>query len=107
MLKIYFLYCLLFLSFFIQAQVLDPSTINSAGGKINIASTLNQVNNNWMLDWTLCEPFAIQTWCSKNKIRLTDAEIDFLSKNKFMSKDIDGKSLLKKFRAVFEEDKAE
>jgi len=68
MLKIYFLYCLLFLSFFIQAQVLDPSTINSAGGKINIASTLNQANNNWMLDWTLCEPFAIQTWCSKNKI---------------------------------------
>jgi len=68
MLKIYFLYCLLFLSFFIQAQVLDPSTINSAGGKIEIASTLNQANNNWMLDWTLCEPFAIQTWCSKNKI---------------------------------------
>jgi len=68
MLKIYFLYCLLFLSFFIQAQVLDPSTINSAGGKINIASTLNQANNNWILDWTLCEPFAIQTWCSKNKI---------------------------------------
>lgn len=68
MLKIYFLSCLLILCFFIQAQILDPSIINSAGGKINITSRLNQANNNWMLDWSLCEPFAIQTWCSKNKI---------------------------------------
>jgi hypothetical protein len=51
-----------------QAQVLDPSIINSAGGKIEITSRTNQVNNNWMLDWSLGEPFAIQNWCSKNKI---------------------------------------
>ena len=68
MLKIYFLCCLLLLSFCIQAQVLDPSIINSAGGKIDITSRTNQVNNNWMLDWSLGEPFAIQNWCSKNKI---------------------------------------
>ena len=68
MLKIFFLSCLLCIPFFTQAQVLDPTTINSAGGKLEIASTTNQSNNNWLLDWTLCEPFAIQTWCSKNKI---------------------------------------
>jgi hypothetical protein len=51
-----------------HAQVLDPSIINTAGGKIDIASTTNQANNNWMFDWSLGEPFAIQNWCSKNKI---------------------------------------
>ena len=51
-----------------QAQVLDPSVINTAGGTIDIASTTNQANNNWILDWSLGEPFAIQNWCSKNKI---------------------------------------
>ena len=51
-----------------QAQVLDPSIINTAGGNIDIASTTNQANNNWMFDWSLGEPFAIQNWCSKNKI---------------------------------------
>lgn len=51
-----------------HAQVLDPSIINTAGGNIDIASTKNQANNNWMFDWSLGEPFAIQNWCSKNKI---------------------------------------
>lgn len=68
MLKIYFLCCLLYVPFFMQAQVLDPSIINTAGGKMDIASRTNQANNNWMLDWSLGEPFAIQNWCSKNKI---------------------------------------
>ena len=68
MLKIYFLCLLLSVSFSVQAQVLDPSIINSAGGKMDIASTLNKANNNWMLDWSLGEPFVIQNWCSKNKI---------------------------------------
>ena len=68
MLKIYFICSLLSVPFFIQAQVLDPSIINTAGGKIDIASRTNQANNNWMLDWSLGEPFAIQNWCSKNKI---------------------------------------
>jgi len=68
MLKIFFLSCLLCIPFFIQAQELDPTTINSAGGKLEIASTTNQSNNNWLLDWSLGEPFTIQTWCSKNKI---------------------------------------
>ena len=51
-----------------QAQVIDPSIINSAGGKMDITSRTNQANNNWMFDWSLGEPFAIQNWCSKNKI---------------------------------------
>ena len=68
MLKIYFLSCLLLLCFFIQAQVLDPSIINTAGGNINIESKTNQVKNNWMLDWSLGEPFAIQNGYLKNKI---------------------------------------
>jgi hypothetical protein len=68
MLKIYCLCCLQLLSFCIQAQVLDPSIINTAGGKIDINSSINHANNNWMLDWSLGEPFAIQNWCSKNKI---------------------------------------
>ena len=68
MLKIFFLSCLLGIPFFIQAQSLDPSIINSAGGKINIVSKTNQANTNWMFDWSLGESFAIQTWCSKNKI---------------------------------------
>ena len=68
MFKIYFLCCLLFISSFSQAQILDPSIINTAGGKMDITSTTNQVNYNWMLDWSLGEPFAIQNWCSKNKI---------------------------------------
>jgi hypothetical protein len=51
-----------------QAQVLDPSIINTAGGNININSRTNQVNINWMFDWSLGEPFAIENWCSNNKI---------------------------------------
>jgi len=68
MLKIYFLFYLLFVNYFTQAQILDPAIINTAGGKMDIASTTNQANINWMLDWSLGEPFAIQNWCSKNKI---------------------------------------
>ena len=68
MLKIYALSIFLSVPFFIQAQVLDPSIINSAGGKINIVSKTNQANTNWIFDWSLGESFAIQTWCSKNKI---------------------------------------
>lgn len=68
MLKIYFLFYLLFISCFTEGQILDPAIINTAGGNIQIISKTNQVNNNWILDWTLCEPFAVQTWCSKNKI---------------------------------------
>jgi hypothetical protein len=68
MLKIYILCCLLFISSFSQAQIMDPCIINTTGGKMDIASTINKANNNWMLDWSLGEPFAIQYWCSKNKI---------------------------------------
>lgn len=68
MLKIYFICSLLSVPFFIQAQVLDPSIINTAGGKIDIASRTNQANNNWMLDWSLGEPFAIQNGVRRIKL---------------------------------------
>ena len=51
-----------------QAQILDPTTINTAGGKIHIDSKTNQVKNNWILDWSLGESLATQTWHLKNKI---------------------------------------
>jgi len=85
MLKIYFLCCLLFVPFLIKAQVLDPSVINTAGGNINIASRTNQVNINWMLDWSLGEPFAIQNWCSKNKIIFS---IGFLQPSLLLNPDL-------------------
>jgi hypothetical protein len=68
MLKIYFLFCLLFISCFTQAQILDPAIINTAGGNINIESKTNQVKNNWILDWSLGESIATQTWQLKNKL---------------------------------------
>ena len=68
MLKIYFLFCLLFISCFTQAQILDPTIINTAGGNINIVYKTNQVKNNWMIDWSLGESLATQTWHLKNKI---------------------------------------
>lgn len=68
MLKIYFLFCLLFVSCFTQAQILDPTLINTAGGNINIESKTNQIKNNWILDWSLGESLATQTWHLKNKI---------------------------------------
>ena len=46
-------------------------------------------------------------WCSQNKTRLTDAEIDYLSKNRFQGEDLNGKKLLERLRSVLEEDKAE
>ena len=68
MLKIFLLTTLVYLTNTVNAQLLDASIINNAGGKIEIAATTNQANNNWTLDWSLGEPFAIQYWCSKNKI---------------------------------------
>lgn len=68
MLKIYFLFCLLFISCFTQAQILDPVIINTAGGNIQIESKTNQVKNNWMLDWSFGESIAIQTLPLKNKL---------------------------------------
>jgi hypothetical protein len=68
MLKIYFLFCLLFINYFSQAQILDPTIINTAGGKINIYSKTNQVKINWTLDWSLGESLATQTWQLKNKL---------------------------------------
>ena len=68
MFKIYFLFSLLFISCFTQAQILDPSIINTAGGNINIYSKTNQVKNNWTLDWSLGESLATQAWQLKNKL---------------------------------------
>jgi len=68
MLKIYFLFCLLFISCFTQAQLLDPTIINTAGGNIHIESKTNQVKNYWILDWSLGESLATQTGCLQNKI---------------------------------------
>jgi hypothetical protein len=68
MLKIYFLFCLLFISCFTQAQILDPAIINTAGGNIHIESKTNQVKNNWMLDWSFGESIATQTLPLKNKL---------------------------------------
>jgi hypothetical protein len=42
--------------------------MNSAGGNIHIESKTNQVKNNWILDWSLGESIATQTWQLKNKI---------------------------------------
>ena len=82
MLKIYFLCCLLLLCFFIQAQIIDPSIVNSAGGKIKMPSFTTQGKNNWILDWSLGEPFAIQMGSSKNKIIFS---IGFLQPNLLVS----------------------
>jgi hypothetical protein len=68
MLKIYFLFCLLFINCLTQAQILDPTIINTAGGNIHIESKTNQIKNNWILDWSLGESLATQTWHLKNKI---------------------------------------
>jgi hypothetical protein len=68
MLKIYFLLIFLCISFFIEAQVLDPTIINSIGGNINIMSKINQVNHNWTIDWSVGESLTTQTWHLKNKI---------------------------------------
>jgi hypothetical protein len=85
MLKTYFFSSLLCIPFFIQAQVLDPSIINSAGGKLDIASTLRQANNYWMFDWSLGEPFAIQIGSSKNKIVFS---IGFLQPNLMLNPEL-------------------
>jgi hypothetical protein len=68
MLKIYFLFCLLFINYFSQAQILDPTIINAAGGNINIYAKTNQVKINWTLDWSLGESLATHTWHLKNKL---------------------------------------
>ena len=68
MLKIYFLFCLLLINCFTQAQILDPAIINTTGGNININSKTNQVKDNWTLDWSLGESLATQTWQLKNKL---------------------------------------